>query len=168
MSADQASAAPLGAPGGGHAVTALASPTYTKTMIKTTFANHFTGLGDKTAMTKPSTLKKVESKDTSKAVVKTPQRFLDTAELIVTNDPLPAARAAPIHKYHSVFSVMKMGQCVRCPTASVGRVSGAMRKFIEIKRLHATVKSMTRFEDDIGFGRVWLIEKPAKALKVAA
>ena len=99
---------------------------------------------------------------------KKPAAYVTLDELSITNDALPASRTLPIHKYHAVLAGMKMGQCVRCPTASVGKVAGAMRKFIATQQMHAQIKSVTRFEGDQGFGRVWMLPAPAQALKSVA
>ena len=99
---------------------------------------------------------------------KKPQVFVTLAEMSVTDDALPTSRTLPVNKYHAVFANMKLGQCVRCPTVSVGKVSGSMRKFIANQNLHAQIKSVTRFEGDDGFGRVWMLPAAAQALKSVA
>jgi len=99
---------------------------------------------------------------------KKPPVYVMPGELSITDDALPTGRTLPINKYHAMLSEMKPGQCVRCPTASVGLVAGAMRKFIEQKSLRAQIKSVTRFEGDEGFGRVWMLAAPAQALKAVA
>jgi len=89
-------------------------------------------------------------------------------ELQITDDPIPASRATPAHKYHSFFETMKMGQSVRCATKDLGKISSAMRKYIEVKGLQAQTKGTRHYPNDPGYGRVWLLPVVAKALKVAA
>lgn len=84
--------------------------------------------------------------------------FTDPASLQITNDALPAQRTLPQHKYNPVFERMKYGQCVRCATGDVGKVSGAMRKFVETKGKQAQVRTVTRYPGDEGYGRVWMID----------
>ena len=164
--------------------------------IQTTFAsgiNPFTGLGalpktqPEPVMQKPTQPQKTKRIDQDHSTryappvatpgpvlavkhppSKSPQVYVTQDELSVTNDALPAGRTLPIHKYHAILAGMKLGQCVRCPTKSVGKVAGAMRKFIEQKSLRAQIKSVTRFEGDDGFGRVWMLAAPAQALKAVA
>ena len=95
--------------------------------------------------------------------IKAPSQYTDLAALQITNDAMPASRCAPMHKYHAVFERMHFGQCVRCATEDVGKVSGAMRKYLEIKRKTALVRTVMRYTDpktgveDGGFGRVWMM-----------
>lgn len=155
-------------------------------MTQTTFANNinpFDRLGKltdqpKPAMEKPAKTKRIDERYSQAAAPapaapvapesKKAVAYITPDELSITDDALPARRALPKHKYHAVFAGMKMGQSVRCPTSSVGKVSGAMRKYVELKGLKAHVKSVIRFDDDTGYGRVWLLETPTKPLKVAA
>jgi len=87
------------------------------------------------------------------------------ASLQIMDDPLPTSRAVPAHKYHSVFDLMKYGQCVRCTTADVGKVAGGLRKYLEIKNKPGQVRTMTQYTNDAGHGRVWMLPP---ALKQAA
>jgi len=87
------------------------------------------------------------------------------ASLQITDDPIPASRTAPVHKYHSVFDQMKYGQCVRCTTEDVGKVAGGLRKYMELKNKQGRVRTMTQYTNDAGHGRVWLLPP---ALKQAA
>ena len=97
-----------------------------------------------------------------------PTAYIDPAGLEIKDDPLPAHRASHAYKYHQVFDRMKPGQCVRCTTADVGKVSGALRKYLELKGKKCQVRSVVRYAGDEGYGRVWMLAEPVKALKVAA
>lgn len=97
-----------------------------------------------------------------------PHVYLDPAEIQITNDPLPASRALPVHKYTATFDALKPGQCIRCSTDNVMRVSNALRKYLEHTKRPAQIKSTRRYPDDEGFGRVWLLAAPVKALKAVA
>jgi len=130
--------------------------------VKTTFArgiNPFQGPAPipptpKPAMQKPSEPK---TKPRSETI------YIDVAGLEIKNDPLPPNRALPMHKYHPVFDRMKVGQCVRCLTKDVGKVSGALRKYMEIKRKPGQVRTTTTYPNDAGYGRVWMLANPVKA-----
>jgi len=127
----------------------------------TTLARGIQHLGDpipKTASTTMPTL--VPKKKPKQESV-----FTDPDELQITNDPIPVSRCVPVHKYHDKFSQMKIGQCIRCTSKEVGKVAGALRKFVEIKGSKCDIKTMMRYENDQGYGRVWLMPV---ALKKAA
>lgn len=91
-----------------------------------------------------------------------PTAYIDPAGLEIKDDPLPAHRASHAYKYHQVFDRMKPGQCVRCTTADVGKVSGALRKYLELKGKKCQVRSVVRYAGDEGYGRVWMLDAPAK------
>jgi len=118
----------------------------------------------------PTTLAMVLKKPKKESV------YINPDDLQITDDALPASRCAPLHKYHQTFERMHVGQSVRCTTDDVGKVAGAMRKYIEIKGMDKTamVRTVTRYTDpktkiaDAGYGRVWMMAAPAKALKRAA
>lgn len=136
----------------------------------------------KTDMTKP----RIKDEDYSKpyqpttlvSMLKKPKKesvYINPDDLQITDDALPASRCAPLHKYHQTFERMRVGQSVRCATGDVGKVAGAMRKYIEVKSIKATaVRTVMRYTDpktkieDVGYGRVWMVAAPAKALKRAA
>ena len=73
-----------------------------------------------------------------------------------------------MHKYTETFDSLKLGQCIRCSTDNVTRVSNALRKYLEHTKRKGQIKSTRRYPDDEGFGRVWLLAAPAKALKAVA
>lgn len=98
-------------------------------------------------------------------MIKQPAKQIDPALLEICNDPIPSHRASPGNKYEAVLKTMKIGQCIKCPPEAVGSVAGAVRKWITVNKLPATVKSMTNFGD--GSGRVWMLGVEKK-LKVAA
>lgn len=91
--------------------------------------------------------------------------------LSITSDPLPASRAAPPYKYHPIFERMALGQALRVPTANVGKVSGAMRKWIGMEGVQAHTKSTRHYVNpvskatDTGYGRVWLLARVSQVPK---
>lgn len=91
---------------------------------------------------------------------------VDTSKIEICSDPLPESRALPGSKYEAVFKGLKMGQSLKCQPDDVGKVSAALRKWIELNHLQGNVRSMKDYGD--GMGRVWMLALPAKALKVAA
>lgn len=80
----------------------------------------------------------------------------DPATLVICDDPLPTHRASCGNKYESKIKAMKLGQAIKCEPSEVGRVSGAMRKFIAVNKIKATVASTKAYETD-GKGRVWML-----------
>ena len=82
----------------------------------------------------------------------------DTLE--ICNDPLKDGRAEYGTKYDAILAKLKPGQAIKCQTAEVGRVAGAVRKWIETKNLkHHKVRSTRDYGD--GMARVWmLVVKP--------
>ncbi len=89
----------------------------------------------------------------------------DPAKLVICNDPLPTHRASPGNKYHSVFGVMKPGQCLKCKPDEVGRIQAAMRKYVQVRKIKVTVRTIKDYGD--GKGRVWMLPIENK-LKVGA
>ena len=94
--------------------------------------------------------------------------YLDPADIQITNDPLPAGRALPVHKYTATFDALKPGQSIRCSSDNVGRVTNALRKYLEHTARKGQIKSTRRYPDDEGYGRVWLLASPVKALMAVA
>jgi hypothetical protein len=90
---------------------------------------------------------------------KKPTKFTDPNALVICSDPLPEGRASSGCKYQSLFEKMTMGQCVKCSTNEVGRVSGALKKWASMQVQGGSVRSMKNYGD--GMGRVWWL--PAKA-----
>jgi hypothetical protein len=82
----------------------------------------------------------------------------DVGALEIRDDPLPASRCMAPNKYHAAFATLRHGQCVRCESGAVGRVSGALRKFIEVKQITGQIKSVKSYPGDELFGRVWLLD----------
>lgn len=76
-------------------------------------------------------------------------------DLEITDDPLPKTKVIFAYKYDEKFSAMRIGQSLKCATADVGKIAGAMRKFVERKGLKAIVRSTPDYGD--GYGRVWLL-----------
>lgn len=98
-------------------------------------------------------------------MIKQPVKPTDPNTLVICNDPIPTHRASPGNKYTETLKAMKMGQCIKCKPEEVGRVQGAMRKYVEVNKINATVRTMKDFGD--GMGRVWMMAVEKK-LKVAA
>lgn len=91
------------------------------------------------------------------AMTKKPAKLTDPATLEICNDPVPMCRASSGNKYEAKLKALKLGQAIKCAPGEIGRVSGAMRKFIEVKKLDAVVRSMKDYGD--GKGRVWMLAK---------
>jgi len=158
---------------------------------KTTFANGtnpFQGLGSMSTLQKPAKPAKTRLKDEYYSTPYQPPALepvahppltgatmkpknakvdhVDTSKIEICSDPLPESRALPGSKYEAVFKGLKMGQSLKCQPDDVGKVSAALRKWIELNHLQGNVRSMKDYGD--GMGRVWMLALPAKALKVAA
>lgn len=90
-------------------------------------------------------------------------KAVDLDSIQVANDPLPAGRAkATEYKYDHLFSGMKVGQCLKCDPADVGKISHAMSVWIKRNQLKDHVVRSTRKYETDGLGRVWLIKLGAK------
>ena len=98
-------------------------------------------------------------------MIKEPVKPTDPSKLVICNDTIPSHRASPGKKYDLKFKEMKLGQCIKCSPKEVGRVQGAMRKYVAVNKIPATVRTMKDFGDR--FGRVWMMGVEKK-LKVAA
>jgi len=94
-------------------------------------------------------------------------RYVDTANLVICDDPLPLGRSIVEGKYDDKFKAMKIGQAVKCPPAAVGLIQNAMRKFVKVRGLNGVVVRTCKDYGD-GLGRVWMLAEPVKTLKVAA
>lgn len=90
---------------------------------------------------------------------------VDPKQISICDDRLPDFRARTEGKYDAIFAKMKMGQCIKCHTQDLGKVSSALRKYILKHKVKGTIRSMTNYGD--GMGRVWLVALPVKALKAA-
>jgi hypothetical protein len=103
-------------------------------------------------MTKPQT-KFVNniSPFTGMKVVKPPPVSIDQLEICA--DPIPSTKAAPKYKYDSVFDVLKLGECIACPSDRISAVSGAMRTYLKRTGKGGRVVSTLRYAD--GRGRIW-------------
>lgn len=99
--------------------------------------------------------------------IKKPAQPVDVASLSIASDPLPACRSAVPNKYAEILSGLKVGQNIRCQPNDIGKITSALRKHIDQKKLsNVRIVSQTRGTD--GLGRVWLLAKEVKKLKVAA
>lgn len=99
-------------------------------------------------------------------MVKGRPQYTDPAALEICDDPLPTGRASSGHKYGTVFATLKLGQAIKCAPADVGRIAGALRKFVDLKGMRASIRTIKDYGD--GKGRVWLLkdDKPGRG-KVA-
>ena len=116
--------------------------------VATQIRGHFPGIANK-----------FQSKPMPKP--KGPMIFVDVDKLEICNDPLPSNRAtANEYKYDAVFDRLLLrapNQCIKCDRKKVGVISGALRKYIERRRLKDhIVKSTTNYEST-NTGRVWLV-----------
>lgn len=84
-----------------------------------------------------------------------PTKRTDPATIEICNDPIPSHRASCGNKYEAILSALKVGQCIKCQPAEVGRMSGALRKWVQDKKIKGAVRSMKDYGD--GKGRVWLV-----------
>lgn len=87
--------------------------------------------------------------------------------LSICSDPIVPRRARVEGKYDHMFKAMKPGQAIKCDTADVDKIQQAMRTYIVALNVPGVVvKGMRDYGD--GMGRVWMLAKPEKKLKVAA
>jgi hypothetical protein len=99
-------------------------------------------------------------------MVKHPVKLTDPSTLEICDDPLPAARASCGNKYEPIFKKLKLGQAIKCQPTEIGRLGGALRKYVEVHALNATVKTIKDYGD--GRGRVWLMALPEAKAKLAS
>jgi hypothetical protein len=98
-------------------------------------------------------------------MVKQPVKLTDPTTLEICDDPLPAARASCGNKYEPLFKAMKLGQAIKCQPTEIGRLGGALRKYVHVNKINAHVKTIKNYGD--GKGRVWMLPVEVKA-KLAA
>jgi hypothetical protein len=97
-----------------------------------------------------------------------PSISIDPITLSICNDELPAARAKVAeHKYDELFDSMTPGQALKCESKDVGRISGAMRDYIERHKLRDHIVRTTKNYEDTGTGRVWLLFVGRQLMKAA-
>lgn len=99
-------------------------------------------------------------------MVKQPVKLTNPRTLEICDDPLPAARASCGNKYEPIFKAMKLGQAIKCQPTEIGRLGGALRKYVEVHKIKANVKTIKDYGD--GRGRVWLLALPEAKAKLAA
>lgn len=99
-------------------------------------------------------------------MIKQPVKRTDPATIEICDDPIPNHRASCGNKYANILSNMKLGQAIKCAPSEVGRMSGALRKWVIDKKIKGTVRSMKDYGD--GKGRVWLMPLPEKAKTLKA
>jgi hypothetical protein len=94
-------------------------------------------------------------------MTKTAAKPTDPDTLLICDDPLPTSRLHAGKKYEPTFERMRLGQSINCASDQVGHVSGAMRKFVQVRKLQAVVRTVKNYGD--GRGRVWMLaDKPVK------
>ena len=81
--------------------------------------------------------------------------FMNPATLKISDDEIPSGRVSTANKYEPVFGKMKWGQCVICQPVDVGKVAGAMRKYLS-RGKGGKVRSVSRYPLD-RLGRVWMM-----------
>ena len=78
--------------------------------------------------------------------------------LSITNDPPPFMRLSTGYtKHHEIFSQMQFGQSLRVRSTEVKTIAQALRYWIEAQPLECYIRSTPSYEQDPGYGRVWLI-----------
>lgn len=93
----------------------------------------------------------------NKPKAKTNAAPIDPSSLYITDEPFVESRPVQGSKYDEIFSKLPKNQRLVCATGQAGRVSYALRKWLE-KRGHeaAVVRSKDRCDD--GKGGVWWLE----------
>ena len=87
-----------------------------------------------------------------------PSTMIDPNSLVICDDKFPEARAnSTEYKYDAKFAKMKPGQALECKPADIGRVSGALRNYIERHKMRDHVVRSTKDYEQTGTGRVWLM-----------
>lgn len=89
-------------------------------------------------------------------MIKQPPKPTDPATLTICNDPLPAGRASPEPKYAAKFRELKIGQALKCKPEEVGRIAGALKKWVSEQPGGGMVRSIKNYGD--GMGRVWWLK----------
>lgn len=82
--------------------------------------------------------------------------YADPTNMKITSDALPIRRTMPENKYEPLFKKMEYGQCIVCEPEDVGKVCGAMRKYLSTLPAGGSVKSVLRYPSDKK-GRVWMM-----------
>ena len=93
-------------------------------------------------------------------MIKQPAKPTDPATLQICNDPLPDGRASPEPKYDAVFSKLAVGQAIKCQPEEIGRIAGALKKWIKTQPGGGMVRSVKNYGD--GMGRVWWLDGEVK------
>ena len=88
-----------------------------------------------------------------------PTAPINLATLAIVDDELPEGRTQSAgHKYDELFGSMKPGQAIKCQSVDVGRISKALRSFIERHQMsNYMVRSVSEYEGS-KTGRVWLLK----------
>ena len=81
--------------------------------------------------------------------------YMNPQELKISDDEMPAGRVSIANKYEPIFGKMKYGQCVICQPVDVGKVAGAMRKYLS-KGKGGKVRTVRHYPFD-RLGRVWMM-----------
>lgn len=93
---------------------------------------------------------------------------IDPELLSIGNDEYTGQRASPEGKYDALFRSMKSGQCIKCEPQEIGRITNALRKWLQVNKRDDKfeVRSMARYHTDQR-GRVWMLAKEQQLKKVA-
>ncbi len=77
----------------------------------------------------------------------------------ICSDPIMQKRA-PSGVYAKALASMKPGDCIKCSTEDVGKISNAMRDLVAGNKAMAGLCIRETKDYGDGMGRVWLIKKP--------
>jgi hypothetical protein len=81
--------------------------------------------------------------------------YVNINALVIADDPMPEGRIIASHKYDELFGKLKPGQCLRCESKDVGRISNALRSYIKRLQLGNKVRAVENYGD--GKGRVFFL-----------
>jgi hypothetical protein len=92
-------------------------------------------------------------------VTRNPWPGQDVSDLKITTDPIPEKRSRVVSKYESLFSRMKVGQCIVCDSKSAPNIAYSLNKWVRKNKGEGYgSKFVARYPSD-NRGRVWLIER---------
>lgn len=88
-----------------------------------------------------------------------PVTQIKISALEITDDEYTDGRSAVISKYDQLFAKMKPGQRIKCDGEEIGKVSNALKKYLEKNKLEGIVRAKARHTD--GQGGVWWLKEAA-------
>jgi hypothetical protein len=91
-----------------------------------------------------------------------PQARLDLSQIAVSNRPLPTGRSVFAGKYNWLFASVKLGQCLECPSADVGKLANAAKKWAKKQTKPIIVRTARTLEGKPERGGVWLLAGEGK------